>query len=122
MCLTVKMTYTAPPVSIAKRDIAVYKKLRVKNNMSPIKDHRYRAGVLKKKVELRPDIIGRIEEGYHAYTSLRKAKGMLFNWDPKKPTYKIVKMIIPKGAGYYRGVRGDIVAEQLFTGTLEAVA
>lgn len=115
MCLSVNMIY--PAMSVATKNITVYKKLS-HGNSSPVKGHRYKAGVLKKKVTLHLSIYGSVSEGYHAYVSKKEAKRHLWHGT----TSKIVKMTIPKGSGYYRGNNGDIVAERLFTGTLEAVA
>ena len=65
--------------------------------------------------------IASIEEGYHAFRIREDARKLIRGFNAVNVTndYKIVKMVIPKGAKYYIGTNGDIVSEVIFSGDLK---
>lgn len=68
---------------------------------SSIRSFIYKVGVLNKVIKLAPIIDDYgcliIDEGYHSYTSLRRAKGQYSSMY----TECIIKCIVPKGSYYY---------------------
>lgn len=119
-------------------DLSVFKVMG-SDNRSPFQKYQYEANVLMPYVEfgmsvwtpgaftmMNSGMLSKgwsIEQGYHAYREAGEAielaeaicmqAGIVLK-------LKVVKMTIPKGAKVFYGVRGDIVADRIFTGDLEA--
>lgn len=101
----------------AHKDRVVYKILYQDNN-SPYREYKYCPNetyttaftIVKLPVNYQ------ITTGYHAYTSFRTANEKLLG-----PYKKIVKFIIPAGAKYYLGRRGDIVSSSVRVDSLAPI-
>jgi hypothetical protein len=96
-----------PKARVANRDIKVFKQLDIESFhpdgmilTSPHRGHRWYAGKLK-KANMRVNSYGEVHQGLHAYRKLGDCPSIRFH------------AIIPKGAKYYIGNDGDIVANKM---------
>lgn len=111
MCLTVRGN-----IKIARKDRVVYKTLNDYNGelSSPLRGMRYIPGKTYKRkaikiVIIHPYIDKNINEGYHAYTTLSKAKKKCrFNH-----SNTIYRAIIPAGSQYAISKDHEIVSNQI---------
>lgn len=120
MCLTIRKSKTDTKftfqIKVASRSIPVYKVLGNNSQtktkgVSPYKNTTYREGqTYTSPLSSQPSFLltkVSVEQGLHAYTTLKAAKNIM--WDNRF----IVKMIIPRGAVYIRGMHGTIVSTKL---------
>lgn len=141
MCLTVDLTEhkwiagkKMPSPKIAKADIPVVKILETRDNgetwLSPFSRYPYERNVIyyqtgKDKFEIsrshwergsrKRRQLCRITEGLHSFQSAKDAR--TYSWlqasNRGKTRAQLHEGIIPKGAKYYVGKRGDLVSDQL---------
>lgn len=116
MCLQVLHEDWENPIQTAKEDIVVYKILKQKTNESPYYIFKYEAGTLYRLRRALNVWFGMVYTGYHAYLDRDTA---FFRKTINKT--KVVKMIIPKGAKFCVGTRGDVVSTSLRSGNLKAL-
>ena len=127
MCLKIK---SGP--HYAKKDISVFK-IVLNDNRSFYRKFTYTPNTQYRQVGIRP-YFGGIKRGYHAYRRELSdvyfqgyAGGYMINFRDSYSitidlgTEKIVAFTIPKGAKYYIGFRGDIVATEIKSGSLKAM-
>lgn len=101
----------------AKEDIVCYKIIK-KNNKSLFQRFKYSPNTtyrLKKKLKFEKDVYAQrsIERGFHSYCEHDRIDNFYSN-------AKIVQMIIPKGAKYYKNTGdNEYVSTSIRTGTLK---
>lgn len=114
-------------IKTADYDIPVYKVLTADNYAPYIECYRYTPG-LNSPMEPKPSHLydrSILESGFlHAYTSELWATNIMEAFEirgtrrhaalPDRKCFKVVKMYIPKGSGYYEGTDGDICTEWLY--------
>ena len=124
MCLYVDPKNRAKKT--AAQDIPVWKVISRVGNLSYHRKYEYEPNVIIKliaKLERTTHVdfnYGKysvVKVGFHAWTDSDAAKCWVYGND----YYKVVKMIVPKGAHYYIGEDCDIVSDRLSTGSLEAL-
>jgi hypothetical protein len=116
MCLTV---LNGERKRTAANDIQVYKMLKPGGQAPYQSSFTYKLHELH---EQRNGIIasyGEVNEGFHAYTSLAKARGVASG---RYNQEQVVVAIVPKGAHYYLGNNFEIVSDQLVIISLDNVA
>lgn len=123
MCLKIKIANRKEGIKLAKnpnvatRNMVVYKRLSA-NGKSPIRGfiyergfHYYQTGNRKLTGSISLSCWGfnfRVDSGLHTYTTERVAKKNKYRAE------KIVRMIIPKGALYYKNNRHIVSSELIF--------
>lgn len=131
MCL-----YVSSGIETCRADLTVYKVLKL-NNTSPIREFHYLPNTLVRYrkalvLETRSRKFSRFHEPLHwdvieggFHTFLTKAQAVhYFGVNPRAPStrsYKVVKMVIPKGAKMVRGDDDEVVSTSLRTGSLRAL-
>lgn len=111
-------------VETCRTDLTVYKVLTAENR-SAYRLFFYSPNVLiRLRKSIRPNGFGNVHVGFHAYRRLPAAMDCLahlLDTNYNGGRYKIVKMVIPKGAKMVYGRDGDIVSTSLRTGSLQAL-
>lgn len=124
MCLYVP---NGGDIETCKADLVVYKILTI-DNLSPWYEFAYRPNVLvRHRKALVFDIcygLDVIYGGFHAFLTKAQAVHCFAAFQQAAPdrSYKVVEMVIPKGAKMVRGVVDEVVSTSLRTGSLRALS
>ena len=120
MCLRVSHIFFPRKARTLWFPKTVYKWLR-RSNTAPFTGFQYNAGESLStgwiKAELSYALV--INRGFHAFRLKRAAMRYFMPNDSRN--FKLVKMVIPSGAKYYKGYGGEIVSDRILTGNLEEV-
>lgn len=111
---------------VADKDIEVWKVLG-NNDYSPFLFYQYKPGQffnidskLKYNITNTYGFFSKfaVNHGFHAFMNYEKAKEELHKFFSLTLSFKVVKMVIPKGSEYILGNNNEIVANKIYSGDL----
>jgi hypothetical protein len=109
-------------VKVATEPLKLYKILQKIDNTSPFYDKEYMPYTKYNSYRKIQILVGQVENGIHGLVTRDAAR----RWKRKSSilntsAHKIVKCIIPPGAKYVLGTKGEIVASSVWTTDLQAI-